>query len=309
MYYEILEDLPNKKDWTKIQAIKKGWSYDKKFYIEDEFNNKLLLRLSDINLYEMKKQQFMDIKLIGKLGLNTPRPIEFGICNSGKSVYAIFTWIEGIDLEDAIKSLDLDKQYNLGFQTGYMLKKMHSIEVKNHNSNWEDVYKYKINRVIEAYKRCDYKFENDNSVIAFIKENEKLLINRPILFQHGDYHIGNMILTPNGDLGVIDFNRSSLGDPYEEYDRFVFTWSKSISFANGQLHGYFDGNPPEEFFKLVALYTATNLLSSIPWAVNFGEEEINVALKNTKKIMEVYDNFKTYIPKWYKEKELYSFKK
>lgn len=302
MYYEILEDLPNKKGWTKIQAIKKGWSYDKKFYIEDEFNNKLLLRLSDINLYEMKKQQFMDIKLIGKLGLNTPRPIEFGICNSGKSVYAIFTWIEGIDLEDAIESLDLDKQYNLGFQAGYMLKKMHSIEVKNHNSNWEDVYKYKINRVIEAYKRCDYKFENDNSVIAFIKENEKLLINRPILFQHGDYHIGNMILTPNGDLGVIDFNRSSLGDPYEEYDRFVFTWSKSISFANGQLHAYCDGNPPDEFFKLVALYTATNQLGSIPWAVDFGEKDIKVALDNTKKTMEVYDNFKTYIPKWYKEK-------
>ena len=206
-------------------------------------------------------------------------------------------------MEEVIESLDTDKQYILGLQAGKMLKKIHSIDIKDQNSNWGDIYKEKIDRKIQAYKNCDYKFKNDRAVIGFIKENKKYLEDRPILFQHGDYHIGNMILTPGGDLGIIDFDRSGYGDPFEEYDRFVFTWSKSTHFANGQLHGYFDGEPTERFFKLVALYTATNILSSIPWAVEFGEEEINVALENTKMIMDVYDGFKIYIPKWYKGKE------
>lgn len=243
----------------------------------------------------------MDMKILEDLDVNTPKAIDFGVCNRGKSVYSIFTWMEGIDLEDTIAGLERDKQYKLGIQAGEILKKIHSINIKTNNYNWEESYKKKIDRKIQAYKNCEYKFENDKSVVGFIKQNEKLLLDRPIFFQHGDYHLGNMILTPDRKLGIIDFNRASRGDPYEEYDRFVFTWSKSIDFANGQIHGYFKGNPPKEFFKLVALYTAVNLLGTIPWAVGFGEAEIDVALKNTKKIMEVYDNFKTYIPEWYKE--------
>lgn len=42
------------------------------------------------------------------------------------------------------------------------------------------------------------------------------------------------------------------------------------------------------------------MLSSVPWAVGFGDAEIHVALKNAEKIMEAYNSFKTYIPKWYK---------
>ena len=299
MDYEILKDISDIETWINIKVVDKGWSYDKKYYVEDKYNNKFLLRLSDIDLYEDKKDQFENLKLIDKLNINTPKPIEFGICNNGKSVYSLLTWVEGKDLESIIESLELDKQYKLGIKAGEMLKNMHSIKIKKQNYNWKDVYKEKIDRKIKDYRNCKYKFKNDESVIDFIRENEKYLSDRPISFQHGDYHIGNMILTPSGDLAIIDFNRASYGDPFEEYDRFIFTWSKSRIFANGQIDGYFNGNPPDEFFKLNALYTARNLLSSIPWAVNFGEVEINVALRNAEKIMEVYDEFRTYIPKWY----------
>lgn len=151
------------------------------------------------------------------------------------------------------------------------------------------------------YKRCKYNIENEESIIKFIKGNEHYLINRPKVLQHGDYHIGNMIITPDVNLGIIDFNRSGYGDPFDEYDRFVFAWKKSIDFANGQLHGYFDGEPPEHFFRLLGLYTAVNMLSSIPWSIGFGEDEIKTALDNTKIIMSAYNNFKKNIPNWYKE--------
>lgn len=49
----------------------------------------------------------------------------------------------------------------------------------------------------------------------------------------------------------------------------------------------------------MALYIATNQLSSIPWAIPFGEEEVNTMLKQAENTMKWYDNFKTYMPNWY----------
>lgn len=45
--------------------------------------------------------------------------------------------------------------------------------------------------------------------------------NRPQCFQHGDYHIGNMMIE-NGKLVVIDFDRYDFGDPWEEFNRIVW---------------------------------------------------------------------------------------
>ena len=37
------------------------------------------------------------------------------------------------------------------------------------------------------------------------------------MYQHGDFHPGNLIYMENGEIGVIDFNRWEVGDPYEEF--------------------------------------------------------------------------------------------
>lgn len=47
MDYEILKDIADIETWINIKVVDKGWSYDKKFYVEDKYNNKFLLRLSD----------------------------------------------------------------------------------------------------------------------------------------------------------------------------------------------------------------------------------------------------------------------
>ena len=131
------------------------------------------------------------------------------------------------------------------------------------------------------------------------------LKDREVCFQHGDFHLGNMVIDKDNNLGIIDFNRCSFGDPWEEYDRYTFTWDNSIDFANGQIHGYFNNNVPDEFFRLICLYNARNSLASIPWALKFGEAELRVALKNIEKNYKVYNGYKDYIPAWYKEPHSY----
>ena len=80
---------------------------------------------------------------------------------------------------------------------------------------------------IKNYNDCGIKLEGDDQIIAYIEANRHLLKGRPQCFQHGDYHVGNMIISPDGELSIIDFNRNDYGDPWEEFNRIV--WSAAVS--------------------------------------------------------------------------------
>lgn len=301
MSNELVGDIPMSLNWIKIEPLLKGWSHDKKFYIEDVLGEKFLLRLSDIGSYEEKKAEFNNMRLLSKFNINISVPVDFGICNNGNMVYILLGWLEGEDALEVLPTLDEAKQYQIGIKAGQILKKIHSIKPKQKLPSWESIYQRKIDIAIDAYRRCGYKIKNEKIIIDFIRENQKYLINRPITFQHGDYHLGNMLINSGESLGVIDFNRSSYGDPWEEYDRFVFSWSISTEFANGQLDGYFNNDVPDEFFRLMALYNARNLIASLPWSLSFGDNEMKVALENIEKVNKSYDGFRKHIPSWYRK--------
>lgn len=45
---------------------------------------------------------------------------------------------------------------------------------------------------------------------------------------------------------------------------------------------------------------SVNLLSSLPWAIPYGEEEINIMINQSNDILSWYDDMKRYIPMWYR---------
>jgi aminoglycoside phosphotransferase (APT) family kinase protein len=49
----------------------------------------------------------------------------------------------------------------------------------------------------------------------------------------------------------------------------------------------------------MALYIASTQLSSVPWSIQFGQDEVNTALRQAENVLEWYDGFETYMPKWY----------
>ena len=152
---------------------------------------------------------------------------------------------------------------------------------------------------IQKYMECPIHYENGQAFIDYIRENRHLLKGRPQVFQHGDYHIGNMMIDRDGKLQIIDFDRYDFGDPREEFNRIVWCAQKSPLFASGMVNGYFDGDVPLKFWKLLALYIASNTLSSIYWAVPFGPDEVNTMLNQAKDILNWYDNMRNPVPSWY----------
>lgn len=287
-------------DFTEVIKIEKGWSHEKKYCVMDEKGKKYLLRISSMEQLENKKTEFENMKMVSKLGIPMCQPIEFGICDEG--VYSLQSWIEGRDAEEVLPTLTDEQIYAYGMEAGRILKKMHTIPAPNEVEEWEIFFNRKMERKIVAYNNCELKYENGEALIQYIEANRHLLKNRPQTYQHGDFHIGNFMIDEKGQLVVIDFNRDDYGDPWEEFNRIVWCAQAAPLFATGMVDGYFGGNVPMDFWNLLALYIASNTLSSLPWAIPFGQGQIDVMTKQAKDILDWYDGMQNPIPSWYQNK-------
>ncbi len=277
--------------------INKGWSRDKKYCVTDENGNRYLFRVSDISEYDAKKAEFEMMRQVSALGVPMCQPIEFGVCDEG--VFSLQSWIDGDDAEEVIPALSDTEQYVYGLEAGRILKNIHSMPAPAMKEDWEARFNRKMDYKIQKYNECPLKYENGQAFIDCINENRRLLKDRPQTYQHGDYHIGNMMIGRDKKLYIIDFNRNDFGDPWEEFNRIVWCAQKSSLFASGMVNGYFGNDVPLEFWKLLALYISSNTLSSVPWAIPFGEEQIGVMVNQAKEVIEWYENMKNPVPAWY----------
>ena len=278
--------------------INKGWSGDRKFCVTTADGEKYLLRLSPIEQQERKRREFDAMCKAAALGIPMCLPLEFGVCEDG--VYSILSWIDGEDAESAILSMDTAQQYRYGLDAGRTLALLHAIPAGEDAPDWGTRFNAKIDRKIAMYQNCDLKYEHgDDALLAYIAQNRHLLENRPQSYQHGDYHIGNMMIDHSGILTVIDFEKCDVGDPWEEFNRIVWSAQAAPFFASGMVDGYFDGEVPMDFWKLLALYICSNTLSSLPWAIPFGDEEIRVMRKQAAQVLEWYDEMRRVVPAWY----------
>lgn len=287
IYDNIIEKTP----------IDKGWSPDRKYHVVTADGAQYLLRISPPERLDRAKQQFARMETVAGLGIPMCDPIEFGVCEEGP--YSIQRWIRGSGAEDILPTLPPEKQYAYGLDAGQILKKIHSLPAPEGIEPWADRFNRKIDRKIAMYEACELKYEDSGAFLRHIAATRHLLSDRPQCFQHGDYHTGNMMIDDNGVLTVIDFDRDDYGDPWEEFNRIVWCAQLSPAFATGLVDGYFDGNVPLEFWQLLALYISSNSLSSLPWAIPFGEGEIQVMRRQAADILAWYDHFRTVVPSWY----------
>ena len=279
--------------------IEKGWSGDRKYRVTTATGDTYLLRLSGLDRLERKKREFEKMKEVAALGISMCLPIEFGTCEEG--VYSIQSWVDGEDAEGAIMAMEETQQYRYGLNAGKILAKIHTLPAPVDAPSWESRFNAKIDRKIAMYENCELIYENGGAFLRYLTENRQLLAGRPQSYQHGDYHIGNMMIDRNDKLTIIDFDRDDFGDPWEEFNRIVWCAQTAPAFARGMVDGYFDGEVPMEFWKLLALYISSNTLSSLPWAIPFGETEIQIMRTQAAQILEWYDSMNNVIPSWYRK--------
>ena len=282
----------------KREPISKGWSGDKKFKVTCEGGEVYLLRTSPIEKEENRRRLFELQKKVGELGIPMCHAVEFGVRDG--EVYSLQSWVEGEDAEEVIPTLPKEEQYKLGLRAGQIIRKIHSIPAPEGIPSWKERMDKKLDAKIKLYEECPLKLEGGQYMLDYIAENRHLINGRPQCFQHGDYHIGNMMIS-GGELYIIDFDRYDFGDPWEEFNR-VWSAEAAPEFARGTVDGYFEGEEiPEEFWRLILVYISRNMLSSIPWAIPFGEKQVEVMRKQANNILNWYDNMTKVVPSWYRK--------
>lgn len=306
-----MPDAANLADFTTLIPIEAGWSGDKKYRAETPDGTPYFLRIAPREKRDRLIRLFDIQKAVAALGVPMCEPVSVGECDEG--VYTVHTWIHGEDAEPAVMKLPLSLQYKAGREAGRYLTLIHTIPAPANQPDWEARFNAKIDRKIRLYADCPIHFAGDDHLLRYIEENRHLLADRPQCFQHGDYHIGNMMLTREdpdfrmGRIVIIDFDRYDFGDPWEEFNRIVWSAQAAPAFATGLVDGYFAETAdasgriavPMAFWRLLALYISSNMLSSIPWAIPFGEGEVKTMLNQAADVLSWYDGMKNPVPTWY----------
>ena len=279
--------------------VDKGWSGDRKYTAFSADGSCYFLRISPMSQFEKLKLQFSHMQQVQALGVRLCAPVEFGVSDEG--VYTLLQWVEGRDAEGVLPTLDKKTQYAYGLEAGRMLRTIHSLPSPVPTEPWSLRYDRKLDAKIAAYQACPIQYKNGELYLELLKRERHLVQNRPQVWLHGDYHCGNQMFNRQMELVVIDFDRDDSGDPWYEFNRIIWDGRAAPEYARGMVDGYFDGEQiPEEFWRLMRLYLSQNMISSVVWARDLGETDLQIAIENAQLVLDWYDDLKEVVPNWYR---------
>lgn len=122
------------------------------------------------------------------------------------------------------------------------------------------------------------------------------------MFQHDDFHVGNIIVQDDAYSGVIDCNRFDWGDPIHDFVKVaLFSRDVSVPFSIGQIEGYFQGTAvPDKFWKLYGMYLAMTIVSSVVWTLRVVPHEMDEMMERLNRVMADHEDFRSCKPSWFK---------
>lgn len=297
IYAEMRQSL----DILAFEPITKGWSSDKKYYIKTADGKRMLLRVSDIAELDRKKAEYGMMERVYVLGVLTSKPFGFGLCDGGKSVYSLSGWLDGEDAEIALPLMSETEQYVLGTKAGEMLRMIHTLPAPEYAETWGVRFRRKVQERVDFYNANPIKSKNGDIIVRYLQDSQHLLDGRPQTFNHGDYGVSNMMVAPDGRVGVIDFNyfNSDHGDPWWEFDSIPWGTEPSAHFYTGFIKGYFDGELPHDFFKVFSYYLAYDALAALCDTSKGEQGEPQDGRRHMENILRWFDNMNNPVPTWY----------
>ena len=290
--------------FIKAEPINKGFSGDKKYFCETSGGEKLLLRVSDIKEYELKKSEYDMLKRAADFGVLTNKPVDFGLCDDEQSVYQLLTWLDGDDVYSVLPKLTETEQYILGIKSGELLGKIHAVPAPENIESWRVRFTRKIEHCAQVYNSNEFKSPHVEPIIKYLYDNINLLDSRPQTFIHGDFWVANLIMSENGEVGVIDFNfigESGYGDPWFELG-YTMPWEGTIFYTHyftALFKGRFGGDPPLEFFKMLKYYYGFQALAALCDIADNQGEQRKARIKDFENVVKCFGEFKDGVPEWY----------
>ncbi len=282
------------------EPIYKGWSEDKKYSATTADSRRVFLRVSEITEHDHKKAEYDNMKHLYEAGAPVPEPLEFGVCDDGMRVYSLSEWLDGKDAESLLPMVTEIEQYVLGLKSGEALRKIHRVPVTEGVEDWAVRFNRKVKNWVDKYNSLpNIHSDTGEMLIQYLNKHHDVLSSCSVSFIHGDYNADNIMCMPDGTVKAIDFNsyNASYGDPWWDMNNMAWMTTMYPHFYTGQIRGYFNGEPPDEFWNKLLYYLAYDALAALtdPYGLNGiedGTEIVNNILKWT-------NNFQNSVPTWY----------
>jgi|GEM_PF-2256499 len=285
-----------KNSFAACEKITKGGSGNSKYIVEHR-GRKGFAQIADITQCKRDTFQFTFLRQATSKNISVAYPIKNEAINIWGS-YMLFNLVDGIDLLDIIHEFSEREQYLYGVKAGQLLRMIHGLEMEIEPQIWMERPYSKALRYSE-YTGMIFK-ENEKLMIDFIRDKAGIDANQPKSILHGDFQLGNIMVDAK-KLIAVDFNGYRYGSKWNDFSR--TTWSGMVSpfFSTGQVHGYFDGEPPHEFWEHLIYYTLLDALNVyIDIATLMSQDMIKKRLVRNCDILNQHNMLSTHKPTWYK---------
>ena len=237
--------------------------------------------------------------------------------NNERHKLFVFLYIEGESLKDYLKRINETESYNLGFEFGETLKKVHLLTVnvqKHHIPHWNGKYKWVLKHIIDEYipnkvTEKAFNYYNDNKDIIekryssgeyyhkengnyVYKENGDCKKEKVLAFIFDDIKLESLVVANNKVYIDCPIN-IRIGDPFYDFKYLSLIALENEAFANGIVDGYCDKVFLPNFFEMLKYYTSELIIKEFGKALDE---------KTIDKLYDAYDDFNSIVPKWYKKK-------
>ena len=297
----LIQDIPHFHEWKDLEELTGGNSKECKYRLIDAKGRACILRVSPVDRFHLKHQEYANLVRLEPFNLNIPKPLQFGLCNNGSHLYMLLSWIEGTTVASLLPTMTESEQFDLGSQCGATLLELHQHSFVRSSMDWSHRYHEIEQDILVKYAQSPIRLLNEAIGFNYLEKHRSLLNNRPLVIKHGDYHAANLLVTPQKGIGIIDFDRCMISDPYEEFAILVWTAEHHPAFARGQISGYFQGQVPDDFFPLLAYYITVYAFEHVSWALGYGKHTPKTIQKTAEDLLALFNGYQTLQPKWYRE--------
>lgn len=210
--------------------------------------------------------------------------------------------------ENALDDMGTKDQLKAGKIFGKGLKKYHERYLNLDLSLWQEIYQDRIYQLQHGYFLGDYRGVYDYIFLDYLNNYSYLLERRPTTRILNLNFSRDLIVTKDFKFSFPKFQATQMADPYYEFRSLNLDTKGREYFLKGIVEGYFDGEIPRLFFRMLILYTIVEF-----WGKDFLWEEFwsrkgrkkgavsHCQNNRAEKIVSLYDDFSDIFPIWYKE--------
>ncbi len=247
----------------KIESLTentKGWDQD--VWVIETDKQKVVLKHPKNNNKVRNVRETVACKLLAKKGIIVPQILYVD------DEILIETFLEGT----LVEQIDFTKvpRYDLYFKAGEALKKIHSIRTTNFGMITDESLVGEFSSQIEYLESSSgeelrnleetpfYSRKDVNQAMEYFESNKSILKNSSSVLLHADCCDSNLIYTPEGEIGLIDFGDLSTGNPMYDITKVYID-----HIGDGGFQACIDGYGTINF-EQVKLFAVTWLLWLIP---------------------------------------------